>query len=421
MSRWKAAKLTEKLWGNRDFALWLTGTTADSLGMSAVELAIPLSAFTIGGTTSFAGMMGTVYAAVFASVVLIGGTMTDQFDRRIGMIIRSVSGFVFWALVGVMLATQTMSIVSFFALLVLAALSAGLFGSADNAALRSIVPDSLIVEAQGPIQARNAIVQLAGAPLGGLLYGLAPSLPFLLAASCGAVLAACAMTIRTDLHPPAQAPTKGVDRTKLSDYPRQMAAGIRFCTGDSAILHAIIVVMIVNLCTSMILQISMLRFLGLGYTPSALSLIFLGATAMMLVSSVLIPFVVTRVRGGALLVSSLHVMAVSFVVTALFPSYWLILVSLGIVGVVIPLQSAILQGYVAIRTPHSLQGRVSSLLTLASLGVNAVTPVASGVIVETGLSRAGYAGSAMLITLIAIATAVWGPLRKLPRAGRSTT
>lgn len=413
----KDGKAQEKLWGNRDFAFWMTGTTADSLGTSVVELAIPLAAFMVGGSATFAGIMGTIYAGVFGAIVLIGGALVDRFDRRVGMVIRAISGFTLWGAVGVMLVTHTVSIWIFIVVLVLAALSAGLFGSADNAALRTIVPDALIVRAQGPIQTRSAIVQLAGAPLGGLLYGLSPSMPFFLAAACGAVLAVSALAIRADLRPNTRDVAEVVARAKVSDIPKEILAGLRFCVGDPTILQAVFVVMIVNLGTSMMLQISTLHFIDLGYDPAAVGLLFLGATLMMLVSSVLIPVVVTRVRGGVVLVSSLFVMAASFAAAALFLSYWVVLVALAFVGLVVPLQSAILQGYVIVRTPKEMQGRIGSLLTFASLGLKAVAPVSAGLIVAAGLSQAGYAGSAILVTLVASVTAVWGPLRKLRRAG----
>lgn len=401
----------------RDFMRWIIGTSAESLGTSIVELAVPLAAFMLAADAGFAGAMGSVYAGVFAAVVLIGGALVDRFDRRIGMVIRAVSGFILWGALGVLLLTQALTVWIFIILLILAALSAGLFGSADNAALRSIVPDALIVRAQGPIQARGAIVQLAGAPLGGLLYGLSPSLPFFLAAACGLVLAVSAFAIRADLRPRVAATAEVVKREKISDIPAEIRAGLRFCLGDRVILQAVFIVMAVNLGTAMILQISTLSLINLGYRSMAVGMLLLCATAMMLLSSILTPAVVTRVRGGVLILGSLFIMAGSCAVTALFPSYRVVLVSLGLIGFVVPLISAIVQGYVILRTPAEMQGRIGSLLTLASLGLNAAAPVTAGLLVASDLGRAGYAGSAVVLTLVAGITATRGALRGLGRAG----
>lgn len=407
------------LWRNRDFGLWLAGTTADSLGMSVVQLAIPLAAFAIGGGATFSGLMGTLYAVVFGAVVLLGGALVDRFDRRLGMVVRALSGFALWVVLGVMLVTHTVVVWVFIVVLVLAALSAGLFGSADNAALRSIVPDRQIVAAQGPIQTRSALVQLAGAPLGGLLYGLSPSAPFFIAAACGAVLAVCAWAIRADLHPHGGARADADARARVADIPREILEGFRFCTRDATILQAVFVFMAINLATQLTLQTATLYFLDLGVPSGAIGLLFLGGTLTMLAGAIVTARVVTRFRGGPLIIVGLFAMAVSYIAMALVPTYWMVMTGFIVVGAVVPILSAVLQGYVVVRTPPEMQGRINSVLTLASLGLNAVAPVTAGLIVTAGLSQVGFAGAAGLAAIVAVITMIGGPLRSLGRAGEA--
>src|SRR5690606_33206451 len=119
-----------------------------------------------------AGIIGGVGMVFRLVLTLAGGALADRHDRirmmLIGAVIAAGVGLGFTALAwtdaltfGVLLAIQA----------VLAA-HTGAFEPAGESALREIVPDAAMGRAQAANQGRDAVLELAGGPLGGALLAL---------------------------------------------------------------------------------------------------------------------------------------------------------------------------------------------------------------------------------------------------------
>lgn len=407
-----------------DFRWWLVGTTADALGGSMVTLAIPLAVFAISGSTVAAGTLTTAYGAVFAGTVLLGGVLTDAVDRRRLMLLRAATAFLLWAGCGLALAARWLSLPVAAAILVLAALSRSLFGIADRAALRSIIPTERLAQAQAVVQAREAAIELAGAPLGGLLFGLGSGLPFLAAALCGLLLGVCAWRIRTDLHPQPDAsdltPTGSGLRMRLHRVPRDLADGLRFCFSEPLMRACGALFALTNLALTLALELLTLHMVKEGEPPVRIAVLFSVAAGAMLVAALAGQWLIPRVRGGWVLVVGLVVVGCALGAIAVYPEYLGALVGLSVVGLSVPLISAVVQAYAATHTPLEMQGRVFSVLTLVSLGAGSFGPIIAGWVVAAGEHRGGLVAASLLVLVCASVAGASRIVRTLGRPSEWT-
>ncbi|WP_164505495.1 MULTISPECIES: MFS transporter [unclassified Actinobaculum] len=186
-----------------DYALWLGASTSDMLGRSLCNIALPYVIVSLTGSTGSAGLVETVGMVAYLAVTLFGGVVVDRIDRRRGMYARGLSGAVLWLALALLLVSGMLRLWHVFVIVVAIRVLDGLFGMADNAALRSIVTDDVaFTRAVSINQARNAVVRIGGGPLGGFLYGIVHALPFFVASVLLALLALLARLIRVDLRPP---------------------------------------------------------------------------------------------------------------------------------------------------------------------------------------------------------------------------
>ena len=163
---------------NRDFVLLQSGQLLSAMGSEATVIAYPLLALALTHSPARAGVVSFARLVPFAVLQLPAGVIADRVDRRRVMVaadlVRAVT-------IGVLAATVVAGDVSF-ALLAFVALVEGAasvaFTTAATGALRSVVPAPQLPEAVGAVTARVATVNLAGPPLGGFLFGVARSLPF---------------------------------------------------------------------------------------------------------------------------------------------------------------------------------------------------------------------------------------------------
>lgn len=164
---------------NRDFLLLQAGQLLSTFGGSMSSLAYPLLTLAITHSPAEAGYVGAVIFTPLFLFNLPAGVVADRFERRRLMILSDVVGA---ATVGTLAALVLLHHVTLAVILVVAFLdsTASVFYNASSrGAFRSVVPVAQLPAAASAVQARSAIVRLSSPPVGGVLFGLARSLPFI--------------------------------------------------------------------------------------------------------------------------------------------------------------------------------------------------------------------------------------------------
>ncbi|ARO12951.1 hypothetical protein BMR99_11215 [Propionibacterium freudenreichii] len=381
----------------RDYLLWLTATTSDMLSRSVWSLALPFVIFGLTRSTATAGVVQSVGQAAYLCVMLLGGALVDRINRRTGMVVRGITGMVLWIGLGLLLYAHALSLWLLVAIFVAAQLCDGLFGMADNAALRSIVrDDEQFVQVTGINQGREAAVRVGGGPIGGLLYAVGAAIPFLVSGALLGLLIASARAIRADLRPPAAPKTSEPRRGIVRSVGQSVAQGVTFLWGHHILRTLAIAALFINAAFSVVISTALLGLLGDGY--SALQLSYLEAVygAVMLVTALVAAKVVGRLPTGRLLMGAQVFIVCVAVGAAGWHSYAMLFVWLSLYGLVTPLFATSLSGYTFARTPDRLQGRVHSAAALLELSATMVIPALAGWMVHAGCATQSYLVGAVL-------------------------
>lgn len=193
------------LWRTGSYWAWLASDTGQALGSSLQFFLVPLLVVLVSGNAAAAGTVAALGLGGRLATTLLGGVLADRHDlRRLMILSGTLAGCVMLGLVAVV--GLDLGLVALGALNLLAGVRAGLLGNASDAALKQVVPPSLLPTASSANQARDAAVSMGAPPLGGLLLGLGAVPALLTAAAAYLVSALGALVLRGDFRP---APANG--------------------------------------------------------------------------------------------------------------------------------------------------------------------------------------------------------------------
>ena len=171
---------------NRNFNLLWGGAISALLGLSTADIAYPLVILALTGSPLKAGLFATVQLIASVLATLPVGQLMDRKDRR-RMLLLSESVRVVAA--GSVAVAYFVGALTFWHLLLTAAALGAIqpFAGARTLLLRQVVAPEQISAALTAEQVRQQGCELAGPPLGGLMFGISRALPFLFATLTGLV------------------------------------------------------------------------------------------------------------------------------------------------------------------------------------------------------------------------------------------
>ena len=284
-------------------------------------------------------------------------------------------------------------------------------GSASNAMLKQIVPVTQLPRAVSVNQGREAAVEMASGPVGGALLGLSIVFPPLvhLLGNVGSVLATLSMRGRYRPRAEGSPPTKAVDDL------REALAWIRT---QPIRLQMLAVSSAVNLGANGLLFTVMLDLADQGVSASRIGLLNTALAASILLGAFLAPRLVDTVPTGALVIAPVALMTLVGILLPVAPSMVWIGLCYTAIGIGLPAFNASGQGFFTHITPVAMQGRISSLMRLVSLGVMTFAPALAG----WGLEIAGSTTTLLLFAAVLALGVVIGliarDLRRLPVSSR---
>lgn len=405
------------------------------LGRSLCNVALPFVVVGLSGSTATAGFLQSSGTVVYILVMLFGGVLVDRIDRRKGMYARGISGALLWAVLGVLLLLHILEVWHVFVIAVGASLLDGLFGMADNAALRSIVPDDeAFTKAVSINQGRNAAVQLGGGPVGGFLYSLFHALPYFVASALLATMAVLARLIRTDLQvteAPAdrsegaanlpatesdiETPARDSFRSTTKRVFTDIGEGFAFVWSKRLLRTMFLMSMVVNAGFAFTVNTSVYYLMSQGYSAFDVSLTQSAFAVFMMVASTLAGKYLERFRSGRLLIIAFTGMFGVALLSTVSHTYLALMVWLSLYGIALPFIASTMQGYMFSSTPSHLQGRVNSLAAMTEMGMTAFVPAVAGALVAVNRPTLSFSIGAA-VAAIAVVVAVAHPgIRNLPR------
>jgi MFS family permease len=207
----------------RDFALFWTGWTVSLVGDGFFLVAIAWQAFDLWNSPTALALVGVAETIPIVAFVLVGGVVSDRFERRWVLIASSALRGVCVALLGLLAVSGRIELWHLFALSAVFGAGQAFQGPAAGAIVPDLVPQRLLVEANSLSQfVRQLAFAFIGPAVGGLVvHVLGVGTAFLIdAATFG-----FAITMLLLLHPRPAAVQAG---TEARSMRRDIAEGLRF-------------------------------------------------------------------------------------------------------------------------------------------------------------------------------------------------
>ncbi|GAA1879816.1 MFS transporter [Lapillicoccus jejuensis] len=360
---------------HHDVTVLMAAQTVSELGTQAGLFVLPLITYALTGSTVLAGLAGAANLLGTALAALPGGVLADRVDRRRLMRTSSALGALSSTSVVVAALLGALTVPHLLAAAFVTGGCAGLFAPAEISALRAVVPPHLLPTAIGQQVGRQRVADLVGAPLGGLLLGLARWAPYVLDAVAYAVAWVTLGRLQTDLSPSATR-RRGTARADIAE-------GLRFVWSRPLFRTLMVWSMGSNLVVNALFTAANLRLVRDGYPAWQIGLVDASAGVCGVLGALAAPYVVERFPTGRLTV----LVAWSFVPLTLplvvldDPVAVAVALSLGVF--LNPAGNGGMGAYKVAVTPAELVGRVQSVGQLMAWSTIPLAPVVAGVLLST--------------------------------------
>ena len=377
---------------NARYITWLVSDTAKGLASALVGFAIPLIALFVTDDPAQAGIIGAVGMTVRTVTTIYGGVLADRHRRIRMMVTGSLLG-------GILALADALTFATLLVIEVLLAARTGLFDVAGESALKEIVPADAMGRAQAANQGRDALLQLAGGPLGGLLLAAGAWVVGAVMVVCQSIAGLTAWMLgrrdqdrasdrlgASDAGEGRHAETGPKSGTAEAGGParakpsalREAREGFTWLFRRPDLRGVLFVATVINLGFSAALTTVTYALQQAGHSTVTIGLLGTAAGAGMLVGALLAPALVTRVPSGLIVTGGLAVatVAVSTLIVVHDP---LAIAAVMVVTVFfIPAVNAALGGYAMVATPTELLGRVNSASMVLGLGAVPFAPLIAG-------------------------------------------
>ena len=389
-----------------------TGQLLSQSGTQVASIAYPLLVLSLTGSATKAGIVGFARLVSSAIFALPAGLLADRWNRRRLMIASDLLRLVTMAALAGAIVSGGLA----FWMIPLAAFLEGTGGSffqaAQSGALRAVVPSDQLPAAINVVTGRQAAINVGGPPVGGALFGLVRSLPFLVDAVSYAFSTLFLLTMRTPFQEERDA-----EDARLRE---QLLEGFRFLWHHPFLRTTTLV-------------FAPLGFVALGYTLAVVVIAEQQGLSGAAVGALVASFGVGVLAGSAIsprLRRTLPTRAVLLLELwmwpiplffLVWPNVYVLAVSLIPAALAIPSTDSVVLGSQLAITPDRLVGRVGSVFRTIVLLVAPVGPLLAGFLLGLTSPRLAVACFVAVALLAAVVATLSPALRSVPtRADRGS-
>ncbi|MGA9856962.1 MAG: MFS transporter [Solirubrobacteraceae bacterium] len=396
----------------RDFRFWWFAVLAMWTSLQMLEVSIGWEVYSQHRSALDLGWIGLAEFVPMFVLALPAGQAADRLPRRAVFAGALLVGAAVGLGLALLSASGDTAVAPYLALAVGAGISMA-FGSPSARAMPpTLVGPELLSSAMTLRSIASQTGMVVGPALGGLLYGLSPSVVYLVAAGCCVAATGCVLAMR-----PAAAADPAAGRSASAGDPRagipptasteSVLEGLRFVRHTQILLGAILLDLLAVLFGGAVALLPIF----------ARSILHVGSTGLGIlraapaVGALLAAAVITRRpiagRAGRLLLTVVLLYGLSMVVFGLSRSYVLSLAALGVSGFVDLYSMNIRSTTVALASPDRLRGRVNAVEMVFISASNQLGAFESGVAAALVGAVPAVVGGGVITMLIAVG---WGRL-----------
>ncbi|GAA3910449.1 MFS transporter [Microbacterium invictum] len=374
------------LWRNTRYVLWLISDTSKGLSGSLANFAIPLIALFVTEDPVQAGVIAAVGQVVRLIVTLYGGVLADRHGRIGLMLIGALTGAVLAGGFTLLILGDALAFTTILLAEVLLMIRAGLYEPASESALKELVPAETMGRAQAANQGRDAVLQLAGGPIGGALLAVGAWLVGAVMTACYAVSAITTVALRRSARragivdgPVAGEVDAAASTPSTPNAWAEIREGFRWLFSRPDLGGILVIVTIVNLGFSAVTTTVIYSLQQSGHSALTIGWVSSGLGVVMLVGALIAPALVPRFGAGILTIVGLTVATAGAAVVSMIENPWGIVATLGAAVFLVPALNASLMGYFMVATPTQLLGRANSAAGVLGMGAMPLAPLIAGV------------------------------------------
>ena len=401
------------LWRNREFTLLWTSQSLSDLGGAVALLAVPLLVLEVTGSAVQAGAVGTAAQVTRLVFRLPAGVLADRVDRRRAMLACDAIRLFAFAALALAVVTGRAGLPAIVVVAVIDAVGGAFFNTTEHAALRSIVPSGQLPAAVARNEARSYGTTLAGPPLGGLLFGLTPALPF-----AGNAVSYLASLIGVAM---IRKPLQAARAEPPPNHAAALAEGLRFVFTNPFLRTVLIVAAPLNLALTGTIFTIVVTLQHHRVPPGVIGLTETVVAAGGLFGALAAPALQRCVPFARLLSWLCWATTGLLLVSALLTGSVAAAGPVGLAVFVGPACNAALFGYQAAITPDHLQGRVLSVIFLAAMSVSAAAPLLAGVLVTAWGPRVTILVFAAIVSVSAVTATTTPAIRTMRPVEKALT
>lgn len=361
------------LWRNRNFVLLWVGQGLSDAGGAASALAYPLLILALTGSPATAGLVGTIAAGVGVAARVPAGALVDWRDRRRVMI---GCDTVRLACVGGLAAAVAAGRIWWPVVLAIACVDAVggvLLDAAAYAVMPVVLPDEQLEAGWAAVQARGQASSIGGPPLGGALFDVARSLPFVADAISYLISVGSLAFLRGEFRAEA---TSGRERLH-----RRVREGFAHIWRTPVLRAFAIQTPLVNFAYSGVIFTVPVALRVHGVSGAVIGAVLVTLSVGPLLGATIAPWISRRVPLQVLVTAIPLSSTVLFGTAAvLVPSPWMA-VPLAGVGFLAPAANVALMARITRSVSGDLLGRIFSNLQFCAWSLGAVAPLIAGVLV----------------------------------------
>lgn len=392
------------LWRNPNYLLLQGGQLVSYVGNQQQFIALPLIVLALTGSAVQAGIAVSLNTIAVIVVSPIAGALADVWNRKHAMLLCDAGRMLATLTIPVAFWLHTLTMAQVYIVVTIAGALGTLFNVTNAAALPNVVTPAQLPVALSQSQAAYSGVRTFGALLGGTLFSLGESLPFLAnAISFGASVLSLSL-IRGDFQRRRSESERRLHQSIGEGFAwlwnQPLLRFLTFVNGADSLRYGagylVIMVLAQNLHTS----------------PRGIGGIFTGAAVGALVGNLASNRVRARVSFGRIAISMLWLEALMFPLYAIAPSA----LAMGCIAAaeefVGPMYNVSLSSYRLMATPDAMRGRTSSTVQMVTQGAQSLGAIIGGVLIQAVGARWSAVALGGWLVLLAIVTTLNGRVRR---------
>ena len=369
-----------------------------TVGTRITSLAYPLLVLALTRSPAKAGIVGFAQTLPFLLLYLPAGALVDRWNRKWVMLASDAGRALALGSIAIALALGRLGLLQ----IALVAFVEGslyvFFQLAETAALPNVVPKPQLANAIAQNQARDQGADLAGQPLGGLLFGISQLLPFAFDAVSYTVSFTTLLLVRAQLQQRRErAPTR---------LRAEVLEGLAWLWRQRFLRSIALLIGATNFVHSALPLLVIIRAKELGASPALIGVLFaffgIGAIAGALVG----PWVQRHLHARTVVIGWLWVWAAEAALLIVMPNALALGMMLGAGSVFGVSFNVVTATYRYALVPDRLQARTTSVVRLIAWGTIPLAQLVAGLLAErlgTGPSFLAFAGIMLAAAVVASA------------------